>query len=76
MLHVWHAIMNKFVPSSAKQQPEITMFTVLMTTWAYNCTALILYLISRRTHQPVIAYTYFAKIIEREQDGKIANRHN
>ena len=42
VLHVWHAIMNKSVPSSAKQQREITMFTVLMTTWAYNCTALIL----------------------------------
>ena len=32
VLHVWHAIMNKPVPSSAKRQREITMFTVLMTT--------------------------------------------
>ena len=31
MLHGWHALMNKSVPSSAKQQREITMFTVLVT---------------------------------------------
>ena len=75
MLHVWHAIMNKSVPSSAKQQREIRMFTVLMTTWAYNCTALILCILFHGAHtNPVIAY--FAKIIEREQDGTIKNRHN
>ena len=75
MLHVWHAIMNKSVPSSAKQQREITMFTVLMTPWAYKCIALILCIYFHGAHtNPVIAY--FAKIIEREQDGGIANRHN
>ena len=41
VLHAWHAHMNKSVPSPAKQQREIIMFTVLMTTWAYNCAALI-----------------------------------
>ena len=46
-----------------------------MTTCAYNCTALI-FCISFYGAQtnPVIAY--FAKIIEREQDGTITNRHN
>ena len=38
----WHALMNESVSSSTKQQREITMFTALRTTWAYNCTALIL----------------------------------
>ena len=28
VLHVWHALMNKSVLSSAKQKREITMFTV------------------------------------------------
>ena len=32
VLHVRHALKNKSVPSSAKQQREITIFTVLMTT--------------------------------------------
>ena len=32
MLHVHHALTNKTVLSSAKQQHEITTFTVLMTT--------------------------------------------
>ena len=32
VLQVRHAFMNKSVPSSAKQQREITSFTVLMTT--------------------------------------------
>ena len=32
MLHVRHALMNKSVPSSAKQQREIITFTVLMNT--------------------------------------------
>ena len=36
MLHVRHALMNKSVPSSAKQHREITTFTVLMNTLAYN----------------------------------------
>ena len=36
VLHVRHALMNKSVPSSAKQQREITIYTVLMNTWAYN----------------------------------------
>ena len=74
-MHVWHALMNKSVPSSANQQRDITMFTVLMTTWAYNCTALNLSVCFHGEHSnPVIAY--FAKIIERQQDGEIANRHN
>lgn len=30
------------VPSFPKQQREIIMFTVVLATWAYNCTALIL----------------------------------
>ena len=42
VLHVRHALMNKSVPSSAKQQREITSFTVLMTTWAQNRKSLIL----------------------------------
>ena len=69
VLHEWHALMNKSVPSS--QQREITMFTVLMTTWAYNCTALILYFHEAHTN-PVIVY--FAEIIEHEQDGTTTNR--
>ena len=36
VLHVRHALMNKSMPSSAKQQREITTFAVLMNTWAYN----------------------------------------
>jgi len=32
VLHVRHALMNKSVPSFAKQRREITSFTVLMTT--------------------------------------------
>ena len=33
---VLHALMNKSMPSSAKQQREITTFAVLMNTCAYN----------------------------------------
>ena len=70
VLHVWHALMNKSLPSSANQQREITMFTVLMTTG--HTTAQIQF---HGAHtNPVIAYS--AKIIEREQDGTITNRHN
>ena len=36
VLHVRHALVNKSVPSSAKQRREVTKFTVLMNTWAYN----------------------------------------
>ena len=32
MLHVRHALMDKSVPSSAKQEREITIFAVLMNT--------------------------------------------
>ena len=57
------------------------------TTWNYNVYPFednlgiqlysfnSLYLISRGTHQSSYI-AYFAKIIEREQDGTIANRHN
>ena len=37
-----HALKNNSVPSSAKQQPEITTFAVLTTTKAYNSNSLIL----------------------------------
>ena len=40
--HVRHALVNKSVPSSAKQQREITKITVFLTTWAYNRKSLIL----------------------------------
>ena len=43
VLHVWHAVMNKSVQSSAKQQREITIFTVLMATCAYSRKCLVLY---------------------------------
>ena len=36
VLHVRHVLLNKSVPSSAKQQREITTFTVLINTWEYN----------------------------------------
>ena len=42
MLHVGHALLNESVPSSAKEQREITTFTVLMTTSACNRKSLIL----------------------------------
>ena len=41
VLHVQHALTDKSVSSSAKQQREITTFTVLMTTWAQNRKSLI-----------------------------------
>ena len=41
-----------------------------MTTWAYNYTPLILCIYFHGAH------TNLAKIIEREQDGTITNRHN
>ena len=35
VLHVWHALANKSVPSTAKQQ-RCRYVTVFMTTWAYS----------------------------------------
>ena len=42
-LHMRHARNNNSLLSSAKQQREITKFAVLMTTLAYNCKSLILF---------------------------------
>ena len=70
MLHVRHALMNKSVPYSAKQQREITTFTVLMNTSAYNRKPLILciYFDSAQTN-PVAGF--FVNIVKCEQDGII-----
>ena len=42
MLHVRHALMDKSVPFSTKQQREITSFTILIKTWGYNRKSLVL----------------------------------
>ena len=44
MLCVRYALMKKSVPPSEKQQVEdkVAIFTVLMTTWAFNHKSLIL----------------------------------
>ena len=44
MLHVRHALMNKSVPSSAKQQREITTFTVLMNPFIFSSVYLLIQL--------------------------------
>ena len=42
MLHVRHALMDKSVPFSTKQQRKITSFTILINTWGYNRKSLVL----------------------------------
>ena len=70
VLHVRHAVMNKSVSSSAKQQREFTTFTVLMSTWAYNRKSLVLciYFDSAQTN-PVAGF--FVNIVKCEHDGII-----
>ena len=65
--------MNKSVPSSAKQQREITTFAVLMTTWAHSRKSLILciYFNSAQTN-PVVGL--FVNIVKCDQDGIIAKQ--
>ena len=63
------------MPSSAKQQREITTFTVLMTASAYNRKSLILCIKFDGAHtNPLVAY--FANNTECEQDATIENSHN
>ena len=71
VLHVRHALMNKSLPSSAKQQREITIFTVLMNTWAYKRSSLVLciYFDSAQTNSVA---GFFVNVVNCEQDGIIA----
>ena len=46
-----HAPMNKSVPSSGKQPREITAFTVLTTTCAYNRISQLCDLLEQRSDQ-------------------------
>ena len=66
MLHVRHTLMSKSVPSFAKQQREITTFTVLINTGASNHLSLVLciYFDSAQTNTVII--------VKCEQDGIIA----
>ena len=65
--------MSKSVPSSAKQQREITTLTVLMTTRAHSLKSLILciYFNSAQTN-PVVGL--FVNTVKCEQDGIIAKQ--
>ena len=65
--------MNKSVPFSAKQQREITTFTVLMNTWEYKrkSLGLCIYFDSAQTN-PVAGF--FVNIVKCEQDGIIAKK--
>ena len=73
MLHVRHALMNKSVPSSPKQQRKIAKFTVLMTTRAHRLKSLILciYFNSAQTNAAV---GLFVNIVKCEQDGILAKQ--
>ena len=73
MLHVRHALMNKSVPSSPKQQRKIAKFTVLMTTRAHSLKSLILciYFNSAQTN---VAVGLFVNIVKCEQDGILAKQ--
>ena len=61
MLHVRHALMNKFMPSSAKQQREITTFTVLIVLCIYFDSA-----------QTNTVAGFFVNIVKCEQNRIIA----
>ena len=80
----WSSEENKRVVRTYEQVRAILCKT---TTWNYNVYRFddnlgiqlysfnSLYLISRRAHTNSVI-SYFAKIIEHEQDGTITNRHN
>ena len=73
-----HAIctyMNKSVPSSARQQREITTFTVLMTTWAYNHNLSVFNDLTERTPNQLKCTLPILQNANM-QDGTIANIHN
>ena len=70
MLHVRHALVNKSVPSSAKQQRQITTFSVLMNTRAYNSSSLVLWIYFDSVHTNPVA-GFFVNIEICEQDGII-----
>ena len=71
MVHVGLALMNKSVPYSAKQQREITTFTVLMNTSAYNRSSLVLFIYFDSAQTNPVA-GFFVDIVKCEQDGIIA----
>ena len=67
--------MNKSVPSSAKQQREITSFTVLNLQLEHKTTNLYFSVLFNVAHtNPLVAY--FANNIECEQDGTIEDSHD
>ena len=65
VLHVQHALMNKSVPSFAKQQREITTFK-LPFWWILEHSTVNLYFDSAQTN-PIAGF--FANIVKCEQDG-------
>ena len=65
--------MKKSVASSAKQQREITVFTVLITTWAFNRKSLILRILKFNSTQTNPVVGFFTNIVKCEQDETIAN---
>ena len=64
--------MNKSVPSSAKY--NVYRFDDKLVIQLYSFNSLYLIIIKGEKTNPVLAY--FAKILEREQDGLITNRQN
>ena len=72
VLHLRHSLRNNSVPSSVKQQREITTYTaaVLKTTWVWNSNLLRLYQFQRLSPCGVDE-GYFSKIAEFKQGEMI-----
>ena len=73
VLHVWHALMNKSVPSSAKQQREITTFYRFennFTTSMHNSKSFILYIYVNGASASPYSLPLWSLLIKLPIDGK------
>ena len=73
VLHVWHALMNKSVPSSAKQQRETTTFYRFennFTTWTHNSKSFILYIYFSGASTSLYSLPLSSLLIKLPIDGK------